>query len=192
MKTVLLYNEKKYMHLRICEEKGMSTELRDLISEVWEYCQEHTTMAMAVGAVLLILLVSVLLVLSAKREETEADSEVADVIEEVPEPEAKDETEVEDESEVEAEPEPEEVDPLEPSVTAARDVVEDILRSVKAASGVSGQKVEAIELKIEKAQLTIHYAGSSKTGSGIPGVGPGSGPGPGGAMYLCVLRNDAS
>ena len=42
---------------------------------------------------------------------------------------------------------------------AARDVVETLVKTMEAAACASGQKVESIELKIEKAQLTIHYAG---------------------------------
>lgn len=139
----------------------MSTELREWITETWEYCQEHWIAAAAVGAVLLLLLISAILVRTAKSEEPENDI-LQDVPAEpaVPEPAAS-------EQEEEPEEEPESVKLQESAVypSAAQGVVENLLKSVEAASGAAGQKVEAIELKIEKAQLTIHYAGSSRTES---------------------------
>lgn len=131
----------------------MSTELREWITETWEYCQEHWIAAAAVGAVLLLLLVSAILVRTARSGEPE-DDVLQDVPAEpaVPEP-------------VVAEPEPVKLQEAAAYPSAAQGMVENLLKSVEAASGAAGQKVEAIELKIEKAQLTIHYAGSSRTES---------------------------
>ena len=151
----------------------MSTELREWVNEIWEYCQEHWTMTLAVGAVLLVLLVSFLLVLSAKREDAEvsvlpeAESDMpeapADEVGTVPSPEP-DEAEPADESAQEDVPACEGV---QPALTGAQGVMENLLRSVEAASGAAGQKVESIELKIEKAQLTIHYAGTAQNCQGV-------------------------
>ena len=47
-------------------------------------------------------------------------------------------------------------------MSAPQGLVEHMLRSAEEAGSISGQKVESIELKIEKAQLTIHYAGGKK------------------------------
>ena len=179
------------MHLKVYEGNGMSTELREWMNEIWEYFQEHWVMALAVGAVLLILLVSALLVHSAKSGDEEAASpaELDDLPAAEPEPEVdaepEPEVDAEPEPEVDAEPEPvdvtdaaeeeSELKPVEkpveepvPVVTAAQGVIENLLKSVEAASGASGQNVESIELKIEKAQLTIRYVGDKKVTETIP------------------------
>ena len=45
---------------------------------------------------------------------------------------------------------------------SAMGMVDSLVKSMESVAGASGQKVESIELKIEKAQLTIHYAGGEK------------------------------
>ena len=161
----------------------MSTELREWMNEIWEYFQEHWVMALAVGAVLLILLVSALLVHSAKSGDEEAASPAE--LDDLPAAEPEPEVDAEPEPEVTAEPEvvdvtdaaeeESELKPVEkpveepvPVVTAAQGVIENLLKSVEAASGASGQNVESIELKIEKAQLTIRYVGDKKVTETIP------------------------
>ena len=125
----------------------MSTEVREWIAETWEYCQEHWIAAAAVGGVLLILLISAILIASAKSEDAEFDS--------APEPEGSEPEKAEEGKAVTETVEPQ----TEPVPASARGMVENLLKSVEAASGAAGQKVESIELKIEGARLTIHYAG---------------------------------
>ena len=157
----------------------MSTEIREWLTEIWEYCQEHWITVAAAAAVVLVLLVSFFLVLAAKRDDDRKDTEgpeaetLAD--KETPEPDEPsavtevvgDESEnVPTEAEPEQEPAAEEpVDEPEEAVetaaaVCAQSAVEELVKQVEAISGASGQKVESIELKIEKARLTIRYAGA--------------------------------
>ena len=162
----------------------MSTEIREWLTEIWEYCQEHWITVAAAAAVVLVLLVSFVLILAAKRDDDREDIEVPEAetvgAGELPEPdEPSAVTEVVgDEPEnvpTEAEPEPEAAaeesaseeivdEPEEAVETAAavcaQSAVEELVKQVEAISGASGQKVESIELKIEKARLTIRYAGA--------------------------------
>jgi len=123
----------------------MGTEIREWINEIWGYCQEHWTVVAAGAAVVLILLVSFILVFAAKRDDNEADGL----------PEEQDRI-----PKQETEPAPVPELPAESAADCAQGVVEQLMKSVEAASGASGQKVESIELKIEKARLTIRYAGA--------------------------------
>ena len=66
---------------------------------------------------------------------------------------------------VPAETEPETEENVETAAAVcAQGVVEELVKQVEAVSGASGQKVESIELKIEKASLMIRYAGTPQTG----------------------------
>ena len=139
----------------------MNVALREWINEIWAYCQEHWTVVIAAGAVLFVLLISALLVFSAKREDAEAEENMNAVSkpEVVPEFVPTEPKAEEDETEGKTE------DAL-PSTAAVQThgMMEDLLRSVKSVGESTGQKVESIELKIEKAQLTIHYAGFEAAG----------------------------
>lgn len=130
----------------------MSTDIRKWIEEIWEYCQEHWIVALAIGIVLLILLVSAVLILSARRDDDEDefwdDLDEEEYLEELPAKPVLPEASCEPADSL---PERE-----VPAVTAGG-VVENLLKNVESASGAAGQKVESIELKIEKAQLTIRY-----------------------------------
>ena len=135
----------------------MSTDIRAWFEEIWEYCQEHWMMALAVGGVLLVLLVSAILILSARREDEEA------LWEDEEEAAAEPETAVREELPAKSAapqvfPEPVVPEPAE----GARGVVENLLKNVEEAGGAAGQKVESIQLKIEKAQLTIRYVGEGQ------------------------------
>ncbi len=162
----------------------MSTEIREWINEIWEYCQENWAIMAAGAAVVVVFLVSLFLVLSAKREDARyAAMEAADLSEE-PDLTREDNAEPVKDAERD-EPVPEVILPAEPDVLTeaaepaadtsvqipespvvlptdrAAGVVEQLMKSVESASAASGQKVESIELKIEKARLTIRYAGAS-------------------------------
>lgn len=67
------------------------------------------------------------------------------------------EEELEKLSEPETEGRPEGTGP-EPETAAVHGLVEQLIQNVEKTGGAVSQKVESIELKIEKAQLTIHYA----------------------------------
>lgn len=67
------------------------------------------------------------------------------------------EEELEKPSEPETEGRPEGTGP-EPETAAVHGLVEQLIQNVEKTGGAVSQKVESIELKIEKAQLTIHYA----------------------------------
>jgi len=140
----------------------MSTEIREWIEEIWEYCQEHWIVAAAAGAVLLILLVSAGLTLSAKREDRDGpdDEDVQ------PEAEDSEDADPDMDAELDMAPDTDAVPAQEPVPDSVPEsvpgVMETIIKQVEEAGGISGQKVEAIELKIEKAQLTIRYAGGGQ------------------------------
>ncbi len=150
----------------------MSTEIREWINEIWEYCQEHWMVVAAGAAVVLILLVSFILVLAAKRDDNEEVDvpETSDLPEDTDVPPAEPDRTQEASDDAPAEPnlipEPETASetaletPAGVPAGCAQGVVEQLMKSVEAASGASGQKVESIELKIEKARLTIRYAGA--------------------------------
>lgn len=148
----------------------MSTEMQDWINEIWEYCQEHWMIVAAVAAVVFILLVSFFLVLAAKRDDDaaaeEADQPETAVPESEPEllPEVPEDGGAETETlEAEAfcEAEKETVSGCLSSGDS-QGMVTQIMKCVEAAGSASGQKVEAIELEIEKAKLTIRYAGTQE------------------------------
>ena len=134
----------------------MSTELREWFTEIWEYCQEHWVMAIAIGTVLLILLVSAILVRSAKSEDAGAEEQPE--VPDTPEADACGAEPAEDHETADMELPPED-SPVK--AEPVQGVVESLMKSVESASGAAGQKVESIELKIEKAQLTIRYAGGN-------------------------------
>lgn len=154
----------------------MDTEIREWFNEVWAYCEENWVAVLASAAVALIVLLSVVLVCAAKREdrrhlqEQAAETGAAEIL-----PEAEPETESEPEPEPVTEPAEEPAEPAEepadqvedaaePDVIqeSARGMVDSLVKSMESAAGASGQKVESIELKIEKAQLTIRYAGDAE------------------------------
>ena len=152
----------------------MDTEIREWFDEIWAYCEENWVAVLAFAGVALILLLSVVLISAAKREDRKAlqeqaalendAEEIQETAEEIPAeeaPEAEEETQ-----DAEEEPEPE-VQMQEPAETgelqeAAMGIVDSLVKSMESAAGASGQKVESIELKIEKAQLTIRYAGDAE------------------------------
>ena len=164
----------------------MDTEIREWFDEIWAYCEENWVTVLALAGAALILLLSVVLVSAAKREDRKAlqeqaalendAEEIPETAEEIPSEEAPAaeeetqgaeeesaeaaETEEETELETESEPEEEEEEPAAFQDTAA-DMVESLVKSMESAAGAAGQKVESIELKIEKAQLTIRYAGDA-------------------------------
>ena len=166
----------------------MNTELiREWINDIWAYCEENMTTVLAFAGIAFILLLSAGMILAAKREDRkylrekeaaeaaaaetvpaqeEAETPEAVLSEEIPEEETPEvETPAEElaAEETQSEDIPAEEDFVEEAETvccdAARDVVETLVKTMEAAACASGQKVESIELKIEKAQLTIHYAG---------------------------------
>lgn len=128
----------------------MSTEIREWMNEIWEYCQENWTVVAAFAGIGFILLVSVFLIFTARRDDgsvTELEPErFAEPEEPESEPAASD-----------ASPEPEEL-PLQ-ECSDVDHAVQQLIKSVEAAGGASGQKVESVELRIENARLTIRYAG---------------------------------
>lgn len=143
-------------------------EFREWMEKIWEYCQEHWIGLVAAGLVVLILLLSVWLIRLARRDQEEAaQSEIPSQPEIQPEAEIQPEfqQEVKKKPEVTLEPEDEAETKSEEdtsAVSAPQGLVEHMLRSAQEVGSISGQKVESIELKIEKAQLTIHYAGGEK------------------------------
>lgn len=146
----------------------MDTEIREWFDEIWAYCEENWVAVLAFAGVALVLLLSVVLISAAKREDRKTlqeqnEQEIGE--EEIlpgaePEPEAAEEPEQELEPELEVQvQEPDETGELQ---EAAMGMVDSLVKSVESAAGASGQKVESIELKIEKAQLTIRYAGDAE------------------------------
>ena len=128
----------------------MDTEIREWINEIWAYCEEHWAAVLAGAAVLLVVLLSVVLVGTAKREDRRLS------LTQEPAADAADTADSDDgELPADAAAEPDE----EVIQETARGMVESLVKSMESAAGASGQKVESIELKIEKAQLTIRYAG---------------------------------
>ena len=146
----------------------MDTEIREWFDEIWAYCEENWVAVLAFAGVALVLLLSVVLISAAKREDRKTlqeQNEQETGAEEIL-PGAEPEPEAAEEPEQELEPEPE-VQVQEPDETrelqeAAMGMVDSLVKSVESAAGASGQKVESIELKIEKAQLTIRYAGDAE------------------------------
>ena len=146
----------------------MDTEIREWFDEIWAYCEENWVAVLAFAGVALVLLLSVVLISAAKREDrkTLQEQNEQEIGEEEILPGAEPEPEAAEEPEQELEPEPE-VQVQEPDETrelqeAAMGMVDSLVKSVESAAGASGQKVESIELKIEKAQLTIRYAGDAE------------------------------
>ena len=146
----------------------MDTEIREWFDEIWAYCEENWVAVLAFAGVALVLLLSVVLISAAKREDRKTlqeQNEQETGEEEIlpgaePEPEAAEEPEKELEPELEVQvQEPDETGALQ---EAAMGMVDSLVKSVESAAGASGQKVESIELKIEKAQLTIRYAGDAE------------------------------
>lgn len=135
----------------------MNTDIREWIEEIWEYCQEHWIVALAAGVVLLILLVSAVLTLSARRDDEDEEFELS-AKSGLPEEAAAPKVVLPEKAPAPAETPA----PASEPVTGAGGVVENLLKNVETASGAAGQKVESIELKIEKAQLTIRYAGGER------------------------------
>lgn len=138
----------------------MDTEIREWIIMIWEYCQEHWAAAIAAAVVLLILVISFFLVCTAKREDAKAKAQA----EELTEPKHEPETTIDEPAAVTtAEQSIESVQqtaseqkPVQAALTDA--VMKQLMRQVEEVSAASGQKVESIELNIEKARLTIRYA----------------------------------
>ena len=146
----------------------MDTEIREWFDEIWAYCEENWVAVLAFAGVALVLLLSVVLISAAKREDRKAlqEQDVQETGAEEILPDVEPEPETEDEAEPETETEPE-VQAQEPAETgelqeAAMGMVDSLVKSMESAAGASGQKVESIELKIEKAQLTIRYAGDAE------------------------------
>lgn len=146
----------------------MDTEIREWFDEIWAYCEENWVAVLAFAGVALVLLLSVVLISAAKREDrkTLQEQNEQEIGEEEILPGAEPEPEAAEDPEQELEPEPE-VQVQEPDETgelqeAAMGMVDSLVKSVESAAGASGQKVESIELKIEKAQLTIRYAGDAE------------------------------
>ena len=146
----------------------MDTEIREWFDEIWAYCEENWVAVLAFAGVALVLLLSVVLISAAKREDRKTlqeQNEQETGEEEIlpgaePEPEAAEEPEKELEPELEVQvQEPAENGELQ---EAAMGMVDSLVKSMESAAGASGQKVESIELKIEKAQLTIRYAGDAE------------------------------
>lgn len=163
----------------------MSTDIREWINQIWEYCEEHWVVVLTAAVVFLLVLFSVGLARSAKREdqnavpqEAESSSAGGDDDEE-PDSDAESEFEAGSEPEAESEPGVQREADQEPLVCqdAAQDVMDSLVKSMEAAAGSSGQKVESIELKIEKAQLTIRYAGGkTETAAAEPAEEPDNPP----------------
>lgn len=145
------------MDYTYCEGEDMNTDIREWIEEIWEYCQEHWIVALAAGVVLLVLLVSAVLILSAKRDDEEEEFEFS-ANSGLPEEAAAPKVVLPENAPAPAETPA----PASEPVAGAAGVVENLLKNVETASGAAGQKVETIELKIEKAQLTIRYAGGER------------------------------
>ncbi len=146
----------------MCEGIGMDTEIREWFDEIWAYCEENWVAVLALAGVAFVLLLSVVLISAAKREDRKALQE-----QDVPETDAEEilpnaEPETEEEPEPETEPEVQEPAETEELQEAAMGMVDSLVKSMESAAGSSGQKVESIELKIEKAQLTIRYAGDAE------------------------------
>ena len=166
----------------------MDTEIREWFNEIWAYCEEHWTAVLASAAVVLILLLSIVLIFAAKREDRKAlQQQAAAEIAAEPETEEPDAAELEAEApgtaeepgeedsmeepgdtepaEIAEEPDADAVSEPEPEAEdfseTALGMVDSLVKSMESAAGASGQKVESIELKIEKAQLTIRYAGDA-------------------------------
>ena len=147
----------------------MDTEIREWFDEIWAYCEENWVAVLAFAGVALILLLSVVLVSAAKREDRKALQE-QDVPETGVEEVLPDKEEILEAAEETQDAEEEietEVQVQEPAETgelqeAAMGMVDSLVKSMESAAGSSGQKVESIELKIEKAQLTIRYAGDAE------------------------------
>ena len=146
----------------------MDTDIREWFDEIWAYCEENWVAVLAFAGVALVLLLSVVLISAAKREDrkTLQEQNEQETGEEEILPGAEPEPEAAEDPEQELEPEPE-VQVQEPDETgelqeAAMGMVDSLVKSVESAAGASGQKVESIELKIEKAQLTIRYAGDAE------------------------------
>lgn len=163
----------------------MDTEIRELLEDIWAYCEENMVAVLAAAAVAVILLLSIVLICAAKREDRKAlqeqaaaesggeeilpvqtaEAEAQAAAEE--EMEAAEEAEAEEKAETEKETEAETEDPVDTPASevlqeAAAGMVDSLVKSMESAAGASGQKVESIELKIEKAQLTIRYAGDDE------------------------------
>lgn len=143
---------------------------------IWEYCRENWMLLVAAGLVIMILILSVWLIRLSRRDsgedeeaasEGETSVEVPSADEQSPAEimsssgteslESFSEPELEKPSEPETEGRPEGTGP-EPEMAAARGLVEHLIQNAEKTGGAASQKVESIELKIEKAQLTIHYA----------------------------------
>lgn len=135
----------------------MSTEIREWLDAIWEYCQDHWGAVAAGAAVALLLLVSFSLIIGAKRDDRDAAEET----------EAGDDADQLPEVLPEAQPEPgSKSEPAEnPAAGSPQSMVEQLMKHVEEVSAAAGQKVESIELKIEKAKLTIRYAGASEPGT---------------------------
>lgn len=134
-------------------------DIREWLEEIWEYCQEHWVVCLAAAAVVLVLLCSAGLIRAAKRDDLDDSEYCGSTGELALEPETEPEPAAEkilQDKPVSSAPEP---------AAAARGVVENLLKNVEEASMASGQKVESIQLKIEKAQLTIRYAGAADQAS---------------------------
>ena len=146
----------------------MDTEIREWFDEIWAYCEENWVAVLAFAGVALVLLLSVVLISAAKREDRKAlqeqDVQETGAEEILPDVEPEPETEDEAESETETKPEMQAQEPAETGELqeAAMGMVDSLVKSMERAAGASGQKVESIELKIEKAQLTIRYAGDAE------------------------------
>lgn len=153
----------------------MDTEIREWIIMIWEYCQEHWAAAIAAAVVLLILVISFFLVCTAKCEDAKAKAQAEELTEPEHEPTAEQSTEpvqhteepqqanVElaqnDTLETATEPVQQTASEQKTVQTALTDaVMKQLMRQVEEVSVASGQKVESIELNIEKARLTIRYA----------------------------------
>ena len=148
----------------------MDTEIREWFDEICAYCEENWVAVLAFAGVALVLLLSVVLISAAKREDRKTlqeqneqetgEEEILPGAEPEPEPEAAEEPE----QELETEPEVQVQEPAENGELqkAAMGMVDSLVKSMESAAGASGQKVESIELKIEKAQLTIRYAGDAE------------------------------
>lgn len=162
----------------------MDTEIREWINMIWEYCQEHLAVVAAAAVVLLILVISFFLVCTARREDVKAKAqadelsapehepkpavEPADVAEQSTELSTADENPQAAELSEVVEPENEpESEPESVQATLSDSMMKQLMRQVEEVSAASGQKVESIELNIEKARLTIRYAeGSAEESDG--------------------------
>jgi hypothetical protein len=151
----------------------MDTEIREWFDEIWAYCEENWVAVLAFAGVALILLLSVVLISAAKREDRKAlqeqaalekdAEEIQETAEEISAEEAPEAAEETQGAEEEFKPEVQVQEPAETGELqeAAIGMVDSLVKSMESVAGSSGQKVESIELKIEKAQLTIRYAGDA-------------------------------